>query len=250
MVNLKYVDNPFEQNTFNSINYFAEEKSFYDCINRKFLGDSAFQHLEHTFYMYLLTGDNNEWIGYVLFSNENRVEGYNRFAFSQFLHLLEEAALLSNDSIQSDKLTELKNEIFNSGGSSNFVSILNQAIESVREINNSSNIDDIIYEYYYQLDKYLEVFPRYLYLDIVIALPKEEETKVKKTSSKNESSLSVESKYCGFIRETLDLVASEIKNKFSDIPIFLREDDKNVFVVNPDSLKNNEVLQKSLEKYI
>ena len=141
--------------------------------------------------MYLLTGDKKEWIGYVLFYNDDRVDGYNRFAFTQFLHLLEEVSLLSNDSIQSDKLTELKNEIFTNGYSSNFISILNEAVDSVREISNNIDIEDIIAEYYYQLDKYLELFPKYLYLDIVIALPIEED-KVRKYSTKNETNLLIE----------------------------------------------------------
>lgn len=249
MVNIEYVDNPFGKETFNSINCFAEEKSFYDCINRTFLRDLAFQHLEYTFYMYLLTGDKKEWIGYVLFYNDDRVDGYNRFAFTQFLHLLEEVSLLSNDSIQSDKLTELKNEIFTNGYSSNFISILNEAVDSVREISNNIDIEDIIAEYYYQLDKYLELFPKYLYLDIVIALPIEED-KVRKYSTKNETNLLIESKYCGFIREALNIVDEEIKSRFSDIPILLRETGKGIFAVNPENLKNNDTLQKCLGRYI
>lgn len=234
-MNLKYIDNPFENEIFNSINCFAWEKSFYDCINRKFLGDFAFKNLEYTFYMYLLTGDNNEWIGYVLFSNVDRVIGFNHFAFSQFLTLLADISLVVNSSIYTSEFTEIENEIFKNIDSSNFVSILNQAILYLKEIVGSSRIDDIISEYYYQLDSYLQNFPEYLYLDIAICLP-----------DSNDANLLVETKYYGFIRETLELVDKEIRNKFFNIPILLHGDSKNI--VNCEI--NNDDIQKHLQKYI
>ena len=236
MVHLTYIDNPFQEDIFNSISCFSYEKDFYDCINRKFL-DMGFEHLENTFYTYLLTGDSGEWIGYVLFSNEHRVHGLYHHAYNKLLEILDNNCIgVTNINIIKDRLkTCLSNSSF-----------LKQADEVLVKLSNYIDAD-IIEDYYNSLQEFLVCYPDYFYLDVVIGLPLDEKYKLlaENHNSLLNPNLLVESKYYGFIQEVLSQVDSLIKSDFNNIPIFLREDDYNVFLIN-DKFNNENIQVKQL----
>lgn len=300
MICLKYVDNPFDDQMMNSISCFSEEKSFYDCVNRRFLDEQAFQHLEHSFYTYFLTGDCGEWIGYVLLSNENRVNGYYRFAFQKTLDLLKDFRNKFGNSVNAKALDYLEKLINKNSGSPGICVFLEEAIISLKKmvilenlnsfysvmgglidnetleklkdfmlsnynisdisviveelfsklnqlkVSSVQIIDQMISDYYLQLQQYLVQFPNYLYLDVVIALPKEEKISIQKEnrgSNLNVNQLA-ELKYYGFIAETFAKVEEEIQQNFNNIPIFLGEENKNVFLVNAETLSSNELVKQ------
>ena len=235
MVHLTYIDNPFQEDIFNSISCFSYEKDFYDCINRKFL-DMGFEHLENTFYTYLLTGDSGEWIGYVLFSNEHRVHGLYHCAYNKILEILD-------NNYTGDIDVNLIKERLKTCLSNN--SFLKQVDEVLVKLSNY--IDPaIIEDYYNSLQEFLACYPDYFYLDVVIGLPLDEKNKLlaENPNSLLNPNLLVEAKYYGFIQEVLSQVDGLIKSDFNNIPVFLREDDYNVFLINDKfNNENNQVKQ-------
>lgn len=302
MVGLKYIDNPFDEKMVNSISCFCEEKSFYDCVNRRFLNDQAFQHLEHSFYTYFLTGDGDEWIGYVLLSNENRVNSYCSFACEKILNLINDFRNKFGDSVNENELERLERLINENSSNSNINAILEEVIFSLKRLsvlnffdsfkfklddqknkkefeileklianNIYSNdmvivleemfslikldipyfelLDNMFLNYHNQLQDYLCKFPDYFYLDVVIALPDGEKINIKKENgdSKLDVNLLAESKYYRFIQEAFAKVEEEIELNFKDVPILLRKDNKNVFLVNPQSITSNDEIVKKLK---
>lgn len=241
MIRLKCIDDPFETHFFNSIVCFADEHDFYDCVGREFLPVSAFAHLEHTFNMYLLIGDSNEWIGYVLLYNDDLINGYKNFAFSKLLYLLGDIDNLIFDVKSRKKLSEIRNLLYQNRESPNFLSLLYDSISSLRDISDSMQADDIITEYYYQLNNYLKMAPKYLYLDVVIALPKDE--KIININKNDNVNLLMENKYYGFISETMALIEAEINRNFSNTPIFLQNGSE-MYAVNCDDLPNKQKLKQ------
>lgn len=295
MVHLKCIDNPFTEKVMMNISKFCDERSFYDCINRRFLNDQAFQHLEHTFYMYALTGDCEEWIGYVLLSNENRVNGYFRTAYENTLLLLENYKTQFKNANNQEKLGDLEKLIIQNDKSDNFREIVEEVTSSLKKLSvleflnnmksklnsqrnqaeltrleyfidksydsrewsavlekllsllNQSNIPyfqtmyDMFSNYWEQLQQYLDSYPSYFYLDVVIALPKEEQITIQKENAhlRLSADLLAESKYYGFIQEALATVEEEIKQRFHNVPILLSKENQNVFFVNIDSLSND-----------
>lgn len=298
MVNLKYIENPFEEKIMNSIAYFSEEKSFYDCVNRKFLSGEAFQHLENTFYTYLLTGDSKEWIGYVLFSNEDRVNSYYQYAYQITLYLLHhirtkyvdelkhleklmhdsedtfdkrmvvEEVLFSLkkisvlnflESLESElayrenkmELINLKTIIEKDSNPRNMMTIVDKVFSLLVNlgVKDCCCMNNMLLNYQDKLQNYLENFPNYFYLDIVIALPKEEEIYLQKEN--NNFSLNVdllaELKYYGFIQEVFNKVEKVIQQRFKNIPILVKRENEDIYLVNSESLSDD---KKQLMKQI
>lgn len=238
MIHLKYIDNPFKEEVFHSISCFSLEKSFYDCINRRFLKDESFENLENTFYMYMLTGQFDEWIGYVLFSNADRINSYKDYAYQNYLQLFNTLPLQYLTSSKCHEFVKAQKEFIKDFS-------LPELDNMTKNIMNTFSIPTVskkIESYYLDLQSYLKSFPDYFYLDVAIALPKEEEANLKREFSSNgyNINLLVENKYYGFIQETLKLVEDKIEESFIDIPIFLRKDDKSTILVNRN-------LQKTLK---
>ena len=305
MVHLKYVDNLFDEKMMYSISKFHDERSFYDCISREFLNDQAFQHLEHTFYMYFLTGDAGEWIGYVLFSNENLIQGYYHFAKLKLLDLINNMRTLLNHSDYEKEFDRLEELCSPNNALSNSALVLEETIFSLKKIcvlnglhniqseisgwnkqelesfqtlimqdsfpNDSENIlekilarfkqldlpqirliDSMFSNYYEQIQEYLLYAPNYFYLDIVLALPKHEESilTVENQGSSLSTDLLAERKYYGFIREAISVVEEEINKNFRDAAILLKEKDKDYFLVNSNSYFGVSSVPKAVQKMI
>lgn len=230
MIHLKYIDNPFKEEVFHSISCFSLEKSFYDCINRRFLKDESFENLGNTFYMYMLTGQFDEWIGYVLFSNADRINSYKDYAYQNYLQLFNALPLQYLTSSKCHEFVKEQKEFIKDFS----LSELDNMTKNIMNTFSIPTVSKKIESYYLDLQSYLESFPDYFYLDVVIALPKEEEANLKREFSSNgyNINLLVENKYYGFIQETLKLVEDKIEESFIDIPIFLRKDDKSTILVN------------------
>lgn len=239
MVHLKYVD-PFEGKMMNSISCFSEERSFYDCINRKFLDDQVFQNLEYSFHTYFLTGDSNEWIGYVLFSNSDLVEGYSQFVYQETFMLLQHF----QNEFENEKnqvLFEKLRKLINAEEQSNRMNPLVEDIISVLsnlEVSDTSTKLEMISDYNKKLQDYLSEFPDYYYLDIVIALPSEEEIYLKRENKDSHLSVNLlaERKYYGFIQEVLAKVEKEIQQHFPDTPILIKQEDDQVIFINRENV--------------
>lgn len=292
MVHLKYIDNPFNEKIMMIISNFYEEKSFYDCINRKFLDDEAFKNLEYTFSFYFLTGDSNDNIGYVLFYNKDLVDSYLDFACEETLSLLEKFKFIFTDISNQDEFKDLERIISQNNTDDNYrliveniniylkkfsilkfinyikfelddqinrdeVSILEDFIsksydlydcgiifDKLFSLFNNSNIScfqsiyDMFLDYWKKLGDYLENLPKYFYLNVVIALPIEDEIRFYSDSMNSNLNINqlAELKYYGFIREALMRVEDEINQKFSDIPIFLENGSD--FSINDSSIKS------------
>ncbi len=239
MVHLEYVENPFTEKMMMKISDFNEQKSFYDCIRRKFLEDQSFQNLEYTFHMYLLVGDSNDWIGYVLFSNQDKVSKYYEYSYQQTILLLDSIRSIFDANLHQklqflyESLRESKNTLYRGYTLQEIVNSLKQLSFSTSDF---SSIDNLVHIYEQNLMEYLYQLPNYFYLDVVIALP-EEETLILQRKNQNSSidnNLLVEEKYYGFIRESLSLVSNEIKKEFHNIPIILKSSDSDFCLNNPD----------------
>lgn len=277
MVHLKYVDNLFTEKNMLNISKFCDEKSFYDCINRRFLDDETFKDLDSTFHMYFLTGDSCENIGYVQFYNSDLVNNYFYVAYLEAINLLERFKADFSDICSQEKFNNLERVIAQNKKDGNYrvivddvtlflkkISILslldyvecglndqtnynkldkfkqiieesynsydyNMALDKLFALLNNSNnsifqdIYDMFLDYLKQIEEYLNKLPFYYYLNVVIALPREEEIffQNESNSSKIDINKLVELKYYGFIYEALVRVENEINQKFSDVPIFL-----------------------------
>lgn len=244
MVHLTYVENPFDKDFFTSLSKYADEKSFYDCVNKRFVDEEAFKNLEYGFRMYMLTGDSNEWIGFVLFSNENRVKGLRYHAYNYFLESLDRLKRLIPEKVSEEMIkivTDQKrqNVLF---------STIDECFEYLSSIVSSSIISSEKDSYKKKLDDVLNDFADYMYLDTFISLPKDEKIKIRlenEQSDLDEDQL-VEKKYYGFIQETLGLVENLIQNSFDGIHIILKQEGTNIFLVETSSFVENEELTKVL----
>lgn len=242
MVHLTYVENPFETCIFERIIDFYEEKSFYDCINRKFISE-PFKNLQYTFHMYLLTGDSNDWIGYVLFSNENKVNFIRNTAI-QFLK--DKIFTLLNEEyfINKVKLNEYIDLLTQSIMKPNLFEIITNILKEIKIYMREEEYQNLIKEYELLMEKSLTDFLNYYNLDIVICLEKNAKLTLReenKDSICSENEL-VEKKYYGFIQETFKLVEQEIIDRFSNSYIVLKNDDYVEVEIEPQNL--------SLEKKI
>lgn len=243
VVNLKYIENPFEQNMMHSISCFCEERSFFDCIQHKFLDAEAFQHLEHTFHMYFLIGDSQEWIGYVLFSNEDLINDYYQFICQKTLNLLDIYKTDFIGIINREELERLKTLILKNDHGTNIGWLLEEISMSFEkmDIMNNTKASTMFEKYQKELQNYLVQFPKYFYLDIVISLSKEEASDFEKESYEKKVDIGqlVESKYYGFIQETFNKVEKEVENHFKDVPILIKRNDKNTLLANDEMLSED-----------
>ncbi len=244
MVHLTYVENPFDKDFFTSLSKYADEKSFYDCVNKRFVDEEAFKNLEYGFRMYMLTGDSNEWIGFVLFSNENRVKGLRYYAYSYFLECLDRLEEL----IPSDITQEIVKLVTDQKNQNVLFNTIDESFENLSSIINPSIIDLEKKSYRKKLDDVLNEFADYMYLDTFISLPNDEKIKIRlenETSNLDENQL-VEKKYYGFIQETLGLVENLIQNSFNGIHIILKQEGTNIFLVETSSFVEDKELTKVL----
>lgn len=237
MVHLTYVENPFEKNTFEALSNYAYQRIFYDCVNRKFV-DESFQNLEYTFHMYMLTGDNNEWIGYVLFSNEMLVKGSRYFAYKFVLNLLESINKIYN----SGEIFQMIEKLEQNKERALIFEIIEDIFKNLTNIIGESSVIEIKNRFYIDFDSYLEEQYEFYNLDVVISLPLNERVEmIKSSTDSNNINILVEQKYYGFIRETLKLVEDLINRDYKGKQIFLRKDNERVFMIN-----SNRVLNKKL----
>lgn len=228
MVHLTYVENPFEKNIFEKIMNFYEEKSFYDCINRKFIYE-PFKNLQYTFHMYLLIGDSNDWIGYVLFSNENKVD----FVRNNSIQFIKEK-IINISSNPNKYLNILDQNIM----SPNLFDIISEIIDELKKELTLEEINNLENEYKSIIENSLASYLNYYNLDIVICLEKNEKTTLKLENKDSTNSIDelVEKKYYGFIQETFKLVEEEIKKFYNDSYIVLRNDDYTEVEIKPSTL--------------
>ena len=244
MVHLTYVENPFDKNFFSSLSKYAYEKSFYDCINKRFVDEEAFKNLEYGFRMYMLTGDSNEWIGFVLFSNENRVKSLRYHAYNFFLECLDRQKHLIPEKV-SEEMVKI---VTNQKEQNVLFSTIDECFEYLSTIIGSSIISLEKQAYNEKLDSLLNDFANYMYLDTFISLPKDEKVRIRLENEKSdldENEL-VEKKYYGFIQETLGLVENLIQNSFNGIHIILKQEGTNIFLVETSSFVENHELTKVL----
>lgn len=249
MVHLKFID-PFEEKMAYSISCFSEERTFYDCIQRKFLVDQPFEHLEYAFYTYLLTGDSDEWIGYVQFFNPTLITAYYHFAYQETLALLNKFCTYfktKNNYLLFDKLKRL----LIVEKDSTHISILLE--KTITELKNLIVIDcdkkeKMFSTYYHRLNNFLENFPKYYYLDVVISLPLEEQFSLEKENKETRLScdLLAERKYYGFIQEVLSIVEKEIEKNFNNTTILVKKDDE-IISVNTKTILDNTSLVKKIK---
>lgn len=251
MVHLKRVD-PFEENMMKSISYFSYQRSFYDCINRKFLEEEAFQNLEYTFHTYLLTGDSNEWIGYILFSNPDLVKSYFEYAYYETIILLDTFQKeFENDNNQNifKKLRNLTTKLKKTIRISVIIDEVVAALTDL-EVLNSNTKAEILSNYHQKLENYFNSFPNYYYLDVVISLPLEEEFILKKENINSILSTNslAERKYYGFIQEVLSKVDDEIQKSFPSIPILIKGYNNKIVFTNTEEIPSNiPVIKKTLK---
>ena len=229
MVNLKYVENPFTDDYLYSFECFRNEKLFYNCIDHKPISPSSlFENLGSSFYTYLLTGDNGEWIGYVLFHNADIVNGYiNNINIELEKSLLKLKQAITDDKVLKDINLLLKDLYNNKYSDTTSLSPLEERIELLK---NSCTYDkDPIYDYFCDYVSnnfmYLYNFNYYYYLDIVIGL------------SLSTRKVDIESKYYGFIREVYQKVEELILNKFSNVPIILKNGNSILYLVTDEQRK-------------
>lgn len=241
MVSLKYIENPFTDDYLFSFECFRNEKKFYDCIGRKVINnDDVFENLGSSFYTYLLIGDNDEWIGYILFHNDDLIKRYIDVVEVELRKLL----LGLKWKIRNKKIIEKINILFKELNNRKFSDTvnLNSLKESIELLNilciNEDSKNSIYFsEYYSNIFTYLYSFEEYYYLDIVIGLPLNVKT--------NE----IESKYYGFIREAYHNVEELIKEEFNDIPIVLKNVNSMLYLLNNCEQKVKLLEKKDITKF-
>jgi hypothetical protein len=174
--------------------------------------------------MFSLTGDSDEWIGYILFSNEDRINSYYQEAYHQTRILLEKYKNKYLNLNNKRELERLTNLILNSNNINDIRLILEKLKSPLTELDQAI-INSMLIDYNNKMDQFLNQLPEYFYLDVVIALPKDEEINLKYENKNTDINYLVESKYYGFIGESLSLANELIKDNFMDIPILLRNND-------------------------
>lgn len=249
MVHLKYVD-PTEEKMAYSISCFSEEKSFYDCLNREFLIEEPFYNLEYSFYTYLLTGDTDDWIGYVLLSNPDLVNSYFDFSCKEAMHLLIDFKNKFKNQKNYLLFEKLERLLTIEKNSTHVSLILEEVIESL----NNLNVIDTNFKkkrleiYQNNLQSFLNDFPKYFYLDVVISLPKEEEIYLMKENKNMNINLLAERKYYGFIQEVLSKVEREIEHNFKDTPILVMHNQNLILPINREITLQDVPIMKRLIK--
>ena len=244
MVHLTYVENPFDKDFLTSLSKYAEEKSFYDCINKKFVDEEAFKNLEYGFHMYMLTGDSNEWIGFVLFSNENKVKGLRYCACKSFFEVLNRLEKY----VPINELEKIKTYVESIEDQNYLFTIIDECFEYLSKFVDIELINLERENYKEKLNCFLNDFTNYMYLDTFISLPIDEKIKIclENESGKKDADELVEKKYYGFIQETLGLVENLINSSFTGKHIILKPNGKNIFLVETSSFIKNEELSKVL----
>lgn len=244
MVHLTYVENPFDKDFFASLSKYAYEQSFYDCINKKFVDEEAFKNLEYGFHMYMLTGDRNEWIGFVLFSNENMVKGLRYHAYNYFLESLNKLRTL----ISQDELDEITKIVTDQKDQNVLFTTIDEYFKYLSSIIDSSIVNLEKESYRQNMDTILNDFADYMYLDTFISFPSDEKIKIRTENPASNLDVNqlVEKKYYGFIQETLGLVENLIQKSFSEMHIILKQEGINVFLVETSSFVKSEKLSKVL----
>lgn len=242
MVHLTYIDNPFEKDTFSSISDYAFEQSFYDCINKKFLDDS-FKNLEYAFHTYMLTGDHNEWIGYVMFSNEYFLTGLRYHAYNIIKNMI------NNLNLDAKTIDKLLNMLEESKDKAVVFSTINSIFEILTKYFSMDFVDELKCKYYASLNDVNDYYVNFYVLDVVISLPGDE--KIRLRNENKESYLDIDSlaerKYYGFIQETLALVEKEISEKFKNIHIILNREGEYAFLIDSSSfIKKKEIIKKQV----
>lgn len=242
MVHLKKID-PFEGEIAYSISCFSDERSFYDCINRRFLEEQPFQNLEYSFHTYLLTGDEDEWIGYVLFSNSDLVTSYFDFAYRESLELLNNFREVFINESNHFLFEKLENLLTIEKESTRISLILEEFLMSLNdlEVSNVFLKEKMISSYQERLLEYLKKFPDYYYLDAVISLPLGEQFNLIRENPNSGLSINLlgEKKYYGFIQEVLSKIEEEIQKQFSDIPILIKQDSNKIIFTNMEKVPDN-----------
>lgn len=236
----------------NSISCFSEERSFYDCINRKFLQDQAFQNLEYSFHTYFLTGDSNEWIGYVLLFNSDLIEGYSQLVYQETLILLQQFQKEFGNEANYHLFEKLKKLITIEKQSTRMNPLIEDIISTLNDlaVSNTSVKLEMLSNYHKKLQDYLNEFPDYYYLDIVISLPLEEEIYLKRENQGSDLSVDLlaERKYYGFIQEVLSKVEKVIEQNFKDTPILIKQESDKIIFTNRENVPDGiPVIKKILE---
>ena len=242
MVHLTYVQNPFSESIFASISEYAYEHDFYDCINKRFI-DEPFKNLEYTFHMYMLTGDNSEWIGYVLFSNELLVSSLRYHAYMVIKSIVESLELneFSKNQI-SDMIEESK-------GRASIFDTITRTFDILTKHYTLEEVEALRKKYFEVLSKTEEYFAPFYYLDIVIALPIDEKKVIREENTNADVDSYIERKYYGFIQETLSLVEKELDKNFKANHIILNRDGENAFLIETSSfIKKDELAEQLLIK--
>lgn len=251
MVHLKYVD-PFEEKMMNSISCFSEERSFYDCINRRFLQEQAFQNLEYSFHTYFLTGDSNEWIGYVLFFNSDLIEGYSQLVYQETLVLLQYFQEEFGNEENYHLFEKLKKLIMIEKQSTRLNPLMEDIISALSslEVSDTSVQLEMLSNYHKKLQDYLNEFPDYYYLDIVISLPLEEENYLKRENEGSDLNVDLlaERKYYGFIQEVLSKVEKVIEQNFKDTPILIKQKSDKIIFANRENVPDGIPVIKKILK--
>jgi len=240
MVNLKYIKNPFTDDCLYSFDCFSKEKNFYDCIghtNIKY--NDVFENLGSSFYTYLLVGDNEEWIGYILFHNAEYVNSYIKTVQSELKKLLSSLiGIVKDKKILEDIYILLKDLNNNQYNKTTELSRLEKEIKILNSRCRQENeITSICFnEYNNNIFNYLYSFDEYYYLDIVIGLPLDTKTE------------EVESKYYGFISETYSIVEKIIRESFYNIPIILKNTNSTICIIDSEESKIKILDKKDIAK--
>lgn len=224
MIKLNFIENPFTDDYLYSFDFFSNEKLFYDCIKRKRISDfDVFENLGSSFYTFMIVGDNNDWLGYVLFYNHDFLEGYLKKYCSELKLLLEKLKTFTFDNTILnivDDLLKIKSI------DTTCLSKLNEKVDFLKDACvGNDNILSLFCDFYNSISNYIKEFKEYYYLDIAIGLPLD--TKEKQ----------IENLYYGFIREVYCEVEKLINDSFKDIPIILSSNNYQ-FLFNNEKVKS------------
>lgn len=241
MVNFDKIDNPFTDDMLYSIDCFRDGRKFYDCVGRKFIdNDSAYENLQYSFHTYFLTGNDREWIGYILFHNADYVKGYINLVNQELKLLLGRLKTNINNSLIVNKIISLElrlneNYFYKNTNLSFLEEELEELFSKCYVLN--KNIKDIFLDYYSKINRYFEEYNMSYDVDVFITLPV------------NTEDMIVEEKYYGFIGEVYSKLEKLIIEDFSDIRINFTNDRNIVSIVNDSHNKDILVIDKVKKKY-
>ena len=228
MIKLDFIDNPFTDDYLYSFNIFSDEKLFYDCIRRKKISNyDVFENLGSSFYTFMIVGDNNDWLGYVLFYNNDFLQSYLKYYYFELKLLLERIKFFTFDSNILNIVYDFIDDLLKIKSiDTTYLSKFNERIDFLK--NACVGNDDILSlfcDFSNNISDYIKEFKEYYYLDIAIGLPLD--TKEKQ----------IENLYYGFIREVYCEVEKLINDYFKDIPIILSNNSYQ-FLFNNEKVKN------------